>query len=113
MGICGNSLERATVTAVMGRLICPQATENRLQQDYLESLIYILVFEDMVDWGLTSTPGNVKGMKKVWEAALAGGTEVNCFLVSKVTALHSVGAKEYMTTTRCGLGRRESWLGAT
>lgn len=90
----------------MGWIICPQARENGLQQDYLESLIYILAFGDMVDWGLTSTQGDGKGMKKVWEAALAGGTEVNCFLVSEVTTLPF-----HREQRICDYDRMWAWVG--
>lgn len=72
MGICQNSLERTNVMTVRDCSFVPSLGRIRLQQDYLESLIYVLAFEDMVVWGLTSTQGNVKGMKKVWEGDLAG-----------------------------------------
>lgn len=67
-----------------GLLICPQPRDNDLQQDSLEGLIHVLLFEDMVDQGLTSTQGNMEALKFVREAALASGAKVSRVFVSKV-----------------------------
>lgn len=65
-------------------LICLQPRDN--QQDSLEGLTHVLLFEDMVDQGLTSTQGNMEALKYSPEAALASGAEVSCVFVSKVFA---------------------------
>lgn len=89
-----------------GMLTCPQPRQNELQQDGLDGLICILLCEDMVGWSLTSTQGNLEGMKKIWEATLASGAEVNHFCVPEVTARPFQNTPKKMrlfSRTRCGL----------
>lgn len=76
----------AIVTKGKGLFTCPEPRENE-RQDGLDGLICVLLFEDTVDWGLTSSQGNLEGVKEVREATLASRAKVNYSFVSKGTVL--------------------------
>lgn len=76
MAICENFLESAIVMKDKGLLISPQPGANELQGGGLNGLICVLLCENMADGGLTSTQGNLEGVKNFWDAALASGAEV-------------------------------------
>lgn len=60
-----------------GLLISPQPGANELQEGSLDGLTCVLLCENMTVWGLTSTQGNLEGVKNLWDATLASGAEVN------------------------------------
>lgn len=77
MAICENFLERALVMKHKSLLISPQPGANELQGGSSDGLICVLLCENMADGGLTSTQGNLEGVKNFGDATLASGAEAN------------------------------------